>query len=321
MSRLIQQHLSNFRQKPRMQAGSLIISVFGDAIYPRGGSAWLGSLIRMLEPLGVNERLIRTAIFRLVKEDWLLAKIQGRRTDYGLSQTGCARIEAASRVIYEGSYRDWDQRWRMLVSSGQATAKSREPLRHFLFWHGFGQLNSQTFIHPSADLNNVLDRMEDEGLSAWRSQLLALVAQSVNHVDAIEQTQVVAQSWDLAQLSQRYKQFIHVYKPIWLSIQKSAQSSLSEQNAFLLRVLLVHDFRRLLLRDPSLPVALLPANWPGVDARQVFNGLYLHCLPYSQRYLDLHLQLADESVPVASKEHQLRQRLLRNMSRKSAATS
>ncbi len=304
-----------------MQAGSLIISVFGDAIYPRGGSAWLGSLIRLLEPLGVNERLIRTAIFRLVKEDWLLAKIQGRRTDYGLSQTGCARIEAASRVIYEGSYRDWDQRWRMLVSTGQATAKSREQLRHFLFWHGFGQLNSHTFIHPSADLNNVLDRMEDEGLSAWRSQLLGLVAQSVNHVDAIEQTQVVAQSWDLAQLSKRYKQFIHVYKPIWLGLQKSAQTSLSEQNAFLLRVLLVHDFRRLLLRDPSLPVALLPANWPGVDARQVFNGLYLHCLPHSQRYLDVHLQLADESVPVAFKEHQLRQRLLRNMSRKSAATS
>ena len=304
-----------------MQAGSLIISVFGDAIYPRGGSAWLGSLIRLLEPLGVNERLIRTAIFRLVKEDWLLAKIQGRRTDYGLSQTGCARIEAASRVIYEGSYRDWDQGWRMLVSTGQATAKSREQLRHFLFWHGFGQLNSHTFIHPSADLNNVLDRMEDEGLSAWRSQLLALVAQSVNHVDAIEQTQVVAQSWDLAQLSKRYKQFIHVYKPIWLGLQKSAQTSLSEQNAFLLRVLLVHDFRRLLLRDPSLPVALLPANWPGVDARQVFNGLYLHCLPHSQRYLDVHLQLADESVPVAFKEHQLRQRLLRNMSRKSAATS
>ena len=61
--------IQRFIQKERVQAGSLIISLFGDAVYPRGGSVWLGCLIRLLEPLQVNERLIRTAIFRLVKDD------------------------------------------------------------------------------------------------------------------------------------------------------------------------------------------------------------------------------------------------------------
>ena len=46
----IKTRLDDFRQQRRVQAGSLIISVFGDAILPRGGRIWLGSLIRLLEP-------------------------------------------------------------------------------------------------------------------------------------------------------------------------------------------------------------------------------------------------------------------------------
>ncbi len=71
MSDLVQQRLNAFRQQQRVQAGSLIITVFGDAILPRGGRIWLGSLIRLLEPLELNERLIRTSVFRLAKEQWL----------------------------------------------------------------------------------------------------------------------------------------------------------------------------------------------------------------------------------------------------------
>ena len=59
----IQKRLDDFRQQGRVQAGSLIISVFGDAVLPRGGRIWLGSLIRLLEPLELNERLIRTSVF------------------------------------------------------------------------------------------------------------------------------------------------------------------------------------------------------------------------------------------------------------------
>ena len=67
----IHRRLDEFRQQKRVQAGSLIMSVFGDAILPRGGRIWLGSLIRLLEPLQLNERLVRTAVFRLAKEQWL----------------------------------------------------------------------------------------------------------------------------------------------------------------------------------------------------------------------------------------------------------
>ena len=69
VTKAIQVRLERFRQKSRIQAGSLITTVFGDAILPRGGRVSLGSMIQLLEPLGVKERLVRTAVYRLVKEE------------------------------------------------------------------------------------------------------------------------------------------------------------------------------------------------------------------------------------------------------------
>ena len=88
----IQDRLDAFRKQDRVQAGSLIISVFGDAVLPRGGRIWLGSLIRLLEPLGLNERLVRTSVFRLARDEWLVSEPCGRRTDYMLTPSGLQRI-------------------------------------------------------------------------------------------------------------------------------------------------------------------------------------------------------------------------------------
>ncbi|MDD2547150.1 MAG: phenylacetic acid degradation operon negative regulatory protein PaaX, partial [Burkholderiaceae bacterium] len=83
-SQALETLLEDFRQKSRVQASSLITSVFGDAILPRGGRVWLGSLIRLLQPLNINERLVRTTVFRLVKDEWPQTEALGRRTDYML---------------------------------------------------------------------------------------------------------------------------------------------------------------------------------------------------------------------------------------------
>ena len=53
----------------------------------------LGSLIGLLERLGVNERLVRTTVFRLAKDDWLLAETEGRRSNYVLSPIGRRRFD------------------------------------------------------------------------------------------------------------------------------------------------------------------------------------------------------------------------------------
>ena len=89
------------------------MSVFGDVVLPRGGRIWLGSLIKLLEPLQINERLIRTSVFRLAKEEWLRTEPHGRRSDYLLTPTGLRRFEEASRHIYASNHLAWDRRWRL----------------------------------------------------------------------------------------------------------------------------------------------------------------------------------------------------------------
>ena len=63
--------LDSFRQQRPLRGGSLIISLFGDSISQHGNSVWLGSIIKSLEPFGLNSRLIRTAVHRLSQEGWL----------------------------------------------------------------------------------------------------------------------------------------------------------------------------------------------------------------------------------------------------------
>jgi phenylacetic acid degradation operon negative regulatory protein len=63
---------------------------------------------------------------------------------------------------------------------------------------------------------------------------------------------------------------------------------------------MIHDYRRLLLRDPELPAELLPPLWPGEQARTLCRSLYGHLLPASEAYLDQQLQLADGVVPAAT---------------------
>lgn len=298
----IHKRLNAFRQLPRMQAGSLIISVFGDAIYPRAGVVWLGCIIRLLEPLGLNERLIRTAIFRLVKEDWLQTQTAGRRTDYGLSETGRQRIDDASNLIYGGSQLKWDGQWRIILTGGQYSPHARTTLRKALYWHGFGEWNNHTFLHPSADLNQVVDSLHAEGLGSMVDGLLTLKSELIPTDATISHKEVVEQAWDLNHLGESYILFMKQYDSV---ASRLAKTAIDGETAFLTRLLLVHDYRRLLLRDPVLPNSLWPANWPGLNARQLFNHLYVQLAEPSESHLDSHLHRADQSAlrrgPIMSK--------------------
>ena len=92
--------LDEFRSRPTMRAGSLIITIFGDAVLPRGGTVWIGSLIRVLADFGVSERLVRTSVFRLTRDNWLDVNQVGRRSYYSLTEDGARRFEQATQRIY-----------------------------------------------------------------------------------------------------------------------------------------------------------------------------------------------------------------------------
>lgn len=284
-------HVESFRRRDRMQAGSLIMSAFGDGVFPRGGRIWLGSLIRLLAPLGLNERLVRTAVFRLAKEDWLRSEAHGRRSDYALTEAGQRRFQEVSRHIYAGRSPAWDRNWRLILVVGELSSQEREGLRRALFWQGFGTLGTDCHVHPGADLEATLDALDADGLTSLRGRLLPLQATEPGLGGCANDGDLVRRAWNLECLGQAYEEFVGSYQPVMDGLLP-AESEQDDENAFLLRLLLIHDFRRLLLRDPELPDVLLPPDWPGQRARQLCRQLYCRLLEASERHLDRHFSLA-----------------------------
>src|SRR3954470_2816986 len=87
---------------------SLVMTIFGDTIAPHGGAIWLGSLIELLSPFGINDRLLRTSVFRLAQEGWLVATRDGRRSSYAILPQALPRFERANRRIYAPLMAHWD---------------------------------------------------------------------------------------------------------------------------------------------------------------------------------------------------------------------
>ncbi|HUN90514.1 MAG TPA: phenylacetic acid degradation operon negative regulatory protein PaaX [Burkholderiaceae bacterium] len=285
--------IDEFRGRQRVQAGSLIVSLFGDAALPRGGRIWLGSLIRLLEPLGVNERLVRTSVFRLVKERWLRSETLGRRADYLLTDAGRRRFDAASAQIYSSRAPDWDRRWRLILLLGPLDTRERERLRRALAWQGYGAVGGECFVHPRADLAATLDALAGDGLEAQLECLMPLLAADAGAGMASGHAELVARAWNLDAIGHAYQAFVDAYEPALRDLRGARRDELADETAFLMRLLLIHDYRRLFLRDPELPEALLPEAWPGRRARQLCREIYRRLLVPSERHLDAQFQLAD----------------------------
>ena len=286
------------RRRAPPRAVPLIATVFGDAVLPFGGRVWLGSLIRLLEPLGVSERLVRTSVYRLAREHWLRAEALGRRSDYLLTDFGRRRFEAAERHIYATGHPAWDGRWRMLVMlPGKWSTAERGHLRRSLAWQGFGQLNGSVYLHPSAPLEATLAALDTEDFPRLREKLFALTGAGPGDRHAI-----VRAAWDLAELSRAYGAFARRYE----ALPPAAADRLEPARAFALRTLLIHDYRRLLLRDPGLPGELLPADWQGRRARSLCAQLYRALAAPSQTHLRTVLQTADGGRPGVSRSFALR---------------
>ncbi|MDU1671119.1 MAG: PaaX family transcriptional regulator C-terminal domain-containing protein, partial [Bradyrhizobium sp.] len=109
---------------------------------------------------------------------------------------------------------------------------------------------------------------------------------------------LVAESWALERTAEAYRKFSASFAPLKSSIERG--EALSDGQAFTARVLLIHHYRRIVLRDPLLPAELLPGNWPGRQARALCGEIYRLLLPGSERWLDAHAINEAGPLPAAA---------------------
>ena len=87
-----------------------------------------------------------------------------------------------------------------------------------------------------------------------------------------------------------------------MRLDDAVQHGQSEADAFAARILLIHHYRRVVLRDPLLPMALLPKDWPGRAARQLCGEIYRGLLPSAEKWLDRNGLNEDGPLPAAGVE-------------------
>jgi len=258
------------------RTGSIVITVFGDAIVPRGGAVWLGTLLAFFAALDIDGNVVRTAMSRLAADGWLERSKVGRNSFYRLAKKGQHTFETATQLIYDQPPSDWTGRFELLLIGN---AEHRDAAREALRDAGFGSPLPGVWVAPSGV------PVPEEAAKAIRLEVSA---------EDDRGRRLLSESWPLERTAGAYLKFMKTFAPLsdWLG----RGESLADIDAFTARILLIHHYRRVVLRDPLLPHALLPKDWPGQAARKLCGDIYRALLPASEQWLDRHA--SNESGPL-----------------------
>lgn len=272
-------------KRPVTRPNSFIFTLFGDVVERGGGdhSVALGSLIRLMGAFGVSEAAVRQSVSRLARQGWLVGQRRANRAFYAVTERGRRRIAELNPRIY-GPVIEWDGRWRMLTYMVEESRRQRrDRLRKELAVLGWAPLGPSIWISPGDSLDAARSAAESAGAGDAVHLFLG------EYRGPLGDRELVARCWNLDEIGRSYREFIDRYAP--RLDRERASCGLSDEEAFVERLWLVHDYRRFTYLDPGLPSELVPAHWPGTTAAAIFREYYellkMKSLRYlSQRYLD-----------------------------------
>ncbi len=221
-------------QPPRVW--SLVVSLFGDLAQGEDDTLSTQTVNKILGAIGIKPEATRVALHRLRKEGWLQSQRQGRASLYSLTDMGREATQRATPLIYQ---------------------KHAHPSGVWLVTHPNGDPVDGIAITPNSTLCETasdepthlsLQVPATDGLPQWIMEKYCPEAFAV-------QTQELASK---------------------LRTLKDALPDRSELTAFdiaVIRVLVVHSWRRIALRLPPLPRGLLPKTWAGDQAEALAHGI------------------------------------------------
>lgn len=261
VSGVAQQDMRELAERMRPNAAAFIVTIYGDIVVPRAGVLWTGSLIALCARVGINESLVRTAISRLVAARQLTGERIGKRSFYRLESTAFASFMAAADLLY-GPDRP-AKGWQILYAADLRPEDARR--------QRMGHMGGQVFIRP--------DRGQPipDGALGFRAE-------------AVNTAVSLADFWDLTALSEGYAGFMRLF-------ERLDPLALADADALTARLLLVHAYRFVLLRDPRLPAEHLPPGWNAAESRALFRRTYEALTPGAHRHIAASCEGIDGLLP------------------------
>ncbi len=243
----------------------LITSLFG--LYARAEENWLSvaSLVRLMADLGVDAAAVRSSVSRLKKRDVLRSVARDGRAGYALSPT-------TLEILREGDERIWHREratatdgWLVVVFSvPEAEREKRHQLRSQLVRLGFGTAAAGVWVAPGTLYDEVVRVLERAGLLSYTEFFRG------DYLGAGDVAARTREWWDLAQMAGLYGEFLDAYAPLRAQLSGTEPEPAA---AFASYVPMLTAWRRLPYLDPGLPLELLPDDWPGLTAGELFVDL------------------------------------------------
>jgi phenylacetic acid degradation operon negative regulatory protein len=250
-----------------VRARSALFDVYGSYLRARGGAATIAALVRLLEPLGFEAPAIRTAVSRMVRQDWLRPVRLADGPGYALTGRAERRLDEAAARIYRTRPSTWDGRWHVLTLEEVPSRGVRERLDSSLRLLGYGPLGPAAWVapRPSAELADALDGVR---------------ARQFHGDHDGNDSDLAARAWDLEALGADYASFVTEWLPRVSAVDGSEPAA-----AFAASQQLLHAWRKFLFRDPGLPPMLLPVDWPGAAAAAFFDEHTARLAPAAEAFL------------------------------------
>ena len=253
------------------QPRSLIITIYG--LYARDVDGWLSiaTLIALLADLAVDEPAVRSSVSRLKRRGVLEPQRVDGAAGYALSPSARAVLGEGDRRIFGRRRAAPDEGWLLAVFSvPESERQRRHLLRSRLSRLGFGTVSAGVWVAPAHVEAETRSGLAREGLSPYVDLFRA------EHVDLSGADDggrgKVGTWWDLGALRDIYEDFLRDYRPTLAAWKRRRRPD--DSAAFTDHTRAVTAWRRLPFLDPGLAADLLPPEWPGAGAAELFFALH-----------------------------------------------
>jgi phenylacetic acid degradation operon negative regulatory protein len=261
----------------------MIFTLYGDYIRHRGGEAWTGSLIELLGLFDLSAQAIRSTLSRMSRKGWLKSRRISRYSFYSLTPKCIQLLEEGAKRIFHPRSDPWDGHWHLLTYSIPETKRHlRRRLRRRLRWLGFGTLNHATWISPRDLKSEVQAVLDDLDLHTHVEFF------SGKYRGFTSEEEIVSTCWDLERLNKYYADFVQRYESSFKEHKRSLEAGEhpNAEKCYLQRFMLIHEYRASPYVDPNLPLELLPGDWLGGVAAELFQSYRDLLAEGAEAYID-----------------------------------
>jgi len=256
--------IQNLHANGRLRVWSLIVTILGDVAQPHCGVISMADLLAITGHMNIEAGTVRTALSRLAKEGWAVSKKTGRTSSYAFGVKGQKMFVPASDRIYASVRVDKMDDW-VLAILPPSRAKERKLMQEVLA-DAYAFQNTAGFaLWPK---NNAPD-------AEFLGNLECLCFNgNLQNVPAWVKAELAPPEAEIATQT-----FIENYTSL-----RELPPSLPALDALVARILMLHDWRRLVLRYPALPSDLQPDQWSMPNAHALVADCYKNLASISEHH-------------------------------------